>query len=409
MMELPVPKPDHVADNLVYDFDYRFDPEFTRDPFARASQIIKEAPPVFWTPRNGGHWMITSFDAVSRAARDPESFSSVLVPPERLAHLPADMPTPMTAIPANVDPPLHGLYRAPINPSFSVGTMSSLKGQIRHLAADLIERVRPAGQCELLGDITEPLSVQMFLKLYGLPLERQEEYRTVVKQVTRAGVHDVAKILAGAKLLVETYSDTLIERRDHPRDDIISAMWKLEIDGKPITLELMQSFSLALFLAGLDTVMNAMAHGTRHLALHPELQELLRADPKRIPQVAEELLRLYAFALPVRTVARDLEFERATMKKGEIVHFFLPGANRDPAHFEAPDTFSLERRPAPHLAFGAGPHRCLGMHLARVELHVYYEELLSRLPMIRLDPDRPPVYHGGIVVGPDYLHLLWGA
>ena len=99
-MELTVPKPAHVAADLVYDFDYRLDPDFCRDPFARASQIIKEAPPVFWTPRNGGHWMITSFKAISSAARDTGSFSSVLVPKEMLAHLPADMPTPMTAIPA---------------------------------------------------------------------------------------------------------------------------------------------------------------------------------------------------------------------------------------------------------------------------------------------------------------------
>jgi cytochrome P450 len=404
-------KPDHVPDGLVYEFDYTHDPEFLRDPFTRAAQVAREAPPIFWTPHNGGHWMITGFDDVSNAFRDWEAFSSVLIPKAMLdvilANLPPGATTPMTSLPSSVDPPAHAMYRAPLQQVFSPKVAMGLKEEIRELAVALIEKVRPNGRCEVMSEITEPLPVQMFLKLFGLPVERQAEYRDIVKTVMAPGVHDIANIIQGSQTLVATTAETLIERRENPRDDIISAMWKLEIDGKPITLELMQSYSLTLFLAGLDTVMNAMTLGARHLAMNPALQAEVRADPSRVVEMTDELLRLYSFPMPIRMVGKDASFGDVAFKQGERVHFFLPGANRDPRQFEAPDAFRLGRDLKSHLGFGAGPHRCLGMHLARVELHVFYEELLRRLPEFQLDPERPPRFHGGMVTGPTELNIVW--
>jgi cytochrome P450 len=161
-----------------------------------------------------------------------------------------------------------------------------------------------------------------------------------------------------------------------------------------------------LFTAGLDTVMNGMGLGVLHLATHLDLQAKLRADPSLISDASEEMLRRYTFTLPPRWSAKDQEFFGAPMKKGERAILMLPTADLDPKEFESPENFELQRDKV-HIAFGVGPHRCLGSHLARIELNILYEEMLKRLPEFRLDASKPVTYHGGHVWGPDQVHLVW--
>jgi cytochrome P450 len=184
-------------------------------------------------------------------------------------------------------------------------------------------------------------------------------------------------------------------------------LWRTEIDGKPMTLELMENYGVVLFIAGLDTVMNGMGFGMRHLATDFALQDQLRANPKLVPEAGEELLRRYTFTVPVRRVAKDLEFDGVPMKAGDRVMLFLAGADLTPSEFPQPEQFDLKRENKVHIAFGGGPHRCLGSHLARVELQILYEEVLAGLPRFRLDPERPPIFHGGHVMGVDSLDLVW--
>jgi cytochrome P450 len=150
-----------------------------------------------------------------------------------------------------------------------------------------------------------------------------------------------------------------------------------------------------------------MGHGIRHLAMDQTLQEELRGNPKMVVEAAEELLRRYGFVAVPRRVARDVECEGAPIKQGERVTLFYPMANLDPGEFSDPDKFDLKRENKVHLTFGGGPHRCLGSHLARIELQTLYEEMLSRLPPFRLDPERPVRYRCGPVTGPRELHILW--
>lgn len=405
-------RPSHVPDSLVFDFDFMRGADYLGDPYAYASEVTQKAPHVFWTPRNRGHWVITSFDLVHKATRDWEMFSSQIIPKEvaeaMIANLPEGSASPLNSLPANMDPPEHSAYREPISAAFSPRLANSVKEDIRSLAAELIEDMKPKGGCELISEVTEILPVRMFLKLFGLPLEKAGEYRAVVKSVSgNTSMQDFEGIVRNTTILVNTFTEDVVARRDNPGDDILSRLWRMEILGEPMTLETMQRFCMSLFLAGLETVTSAMALGTRHLALHPELQERLRADPSLIPVATEEFLRLYGISLPIRTVAKDCQFAGVTMRKGEQVHLFSAAANRDSGGFEDPETFSLERPVINHLSFGGGQHRCLGMHLARVELHVYYEELLKRMPPFRLDPDRPTTYYGGISMGPREVHILW--
>ncbi len=406
-----VAKPAHVAERLVYDFDSFHDPAYLENPHARILDMIAHAPPVFWTPRNGGHWMIMSHEAVFKASRDYDAFSSEFVPQAQIKAMQAAMPPGSPHIPQplpiNVDPPEHTRYRAPLQGAFSPKAMMALKDDIHALAAELIERIKPRGGCDFMAEVAEPMPVQVFLKMFGLPLDKQAQYRALVRQHLSDPEPDARAALKRLMNVADIMHETLIDRRDNPRNDIISLLWKTQIDGKATTLGDLQNYCVLLFIAGLDTVMNGIGHGVRHLAGTPALQAELRANPKLIPEASEELLRRYTFTVPPRIVGRDMEFEGAQMRKGERAFLFLPAADLDPREFANPEIFDFSRENKAHIAFGTGPHRCLGSHLARIELQVLYEELLARLPEFRLDPARPIRYHGGHVVGPDTLHLLW--
>jgi cytochrome P450 len=407
-----VPKPDHIPDSVVYDFDMFADPAYTADPHKRVLDLYKNAPPIFWTPRYGGHWMFVSHAANFDAARDTESFSNAIVPREyikaMLAKLPPNIGHIPQAFPITLDPPEHTTYRMPLQRVFSPKTVNTLKDSIRSLAAELIDPLVNQGGCDFMAAVAEPLPVQVFLKMLGLPLDRMPEYRALLREHLSEVEPDAMKGVMRLQKVAAIMRDVVLDRRDNPQDDIISMLWKVEIDGKPTTLADLENFGVLLYIAGLDTVMNGIGHGIRHLAENPDLQKQLRANPELIGEATEELLRRYTFTVPPRRVAKDIEFHGLKMKENDRVMLFLPGADLDSKEYPHSEKFDLNRENKTHIAFNAGPHRCLGSHLARVELQICYEEVLKRLPEFRLDPAHKLHYHCGHVVGPAELHLLWG-
>lgn len=408
--DLLMVKPDHIPDAAVYDFDMHLDAGLIADPHKRIRELHKVAPEVFWTPRNGGHWMIVSHAANFEAARDPDRFSNTTTSPEAakqwLAQLPPGSPRIPAPYPIGLDPPMHAHYRAPLQKVFSPKTVLALKGDIIALADQLIDKVIDKGRCDFIPDIAEPLPVTVFLRMLGLPVERMWEFRDIIHTFMSppGDVVDTAKRLW---MVIDAMRDTMLARREQPENDIISMLWKTEIDGQPMTMDDMENYGLVLFTAGLDTVINGLGFGIRHFAMDLPLQTRLRNDPALVSDASEELLRRYTFTVPPRAAARDQEFFGWPMKAGESVMLFLPAADLDERVFPASDLFDLDRENKVHIAFGAGPHRCLGSHLARVELQVTYERMLARLPEFRLDPDRPVRFHGGHVIGIDSLPLIW--
>lgn len=403
-----VTKPDHVPESLLYDFDMFHDPAYVADPHKRVIELLKIAPPIFWTPRNGGHWMLLSHAANFEAARDIEGFSSELMPQsvidEILAQLPPEMGRIPQAFPITLDPPAHTKYRLPLQRVFSPKTINALQDSIRALAKELVEKFADRGHCEVMSEIAEPLPVEVFLKMLGLPLEKLPEYRALVSD--HLGNSDPMHAVVTLQQVAAAMHDTIMDRKDKPQDDIISMLWKVEIDDKPITVEDIENYGVLLFIAGLDTVMQGIGHGIRHLAMDQALQKKLRENPALIKDASEELLRRYTFTVPPRRIGKDIEFHGVQMKAGERAMLFLPAADLDPEEYADPTSYKLDRESA-HIAFNAGPHRCLGSHLARVELQVVYEELLARVPPFRLDPDKPPKFHCGHVIGVDSLNLVW--
>ncbi len=406
-----VPKPDHIPETLVYDFDLHNDPGLASDPHGRVLEIIAQTPPIFWTPRAGGSWVLRGHGVVHRASRDTEMFSNQHMSFEQMqamqAAQPPGMPRMPQAVPINLDPPMHGIYRGPLQAVFSPRSIAALRDSIRALAIELIDAVADKGRCEFMKAVAEPLPVRVFLRMLGLPEERYPEYRAIVEEYMK-GTNGDPRETAGRMIRVASMlRDTLLARKDDPKDDIVSLLWATQINGKPTTIEDLENYGVLLFIAGLDTVMNGMGFAARHLAGDPDLQRRLRDNPKLIPEASEEMLRRYTFTVPPRFVGKDGTFDGVHMKKGERVLLFLPAADLDGSEFPEPGNYSLERENNVHIAFGAGPHRCLGSHLARVEIQILYEELLARIPEFRLDPQNPPQFHGGNVLGVDSLHLVW--
>ena len=327
-----VKKPAHVPDTLVYKFDYNTDPEYCSDPHARAADLARNAPPIYWTPYNGGHWMFQSHEAVFDALRDHETFSSEHFSPEAfntmMAELPEEERIP-APVPICIDPPKHAKLRLPLFSSFSPKAVMAREQSIRKLAERLIDAIAKQGHCEFQHDVADVYPVEIFLEMFGLPVEKEREYRDLAKKHLSTISPDLSENMLMMQAIGAVMRRTIVERRDNRRNDLISLLWSLEIEGEAMNIDLMLSYCVILFIAGLDTVVNALGFGVRHLATHPELQRELRANPDLIPKATEEILRRYAFVAPIRLMKKDAEFRGVQMKEGERVMMFIPAASVD--------------------------------------------------------------------------------
>ena len=401
-MDMTSPVPEHVDPSLVRQFDFYNDARYVEagGVYEGIDRLRAEgAPGIFYTPEYGGHWVIHDHELVFEAARATDIFSS------RIMGIPAPPgQEEQFAPPITIDPPLHDMYRKPIVQAFTPKLMQALEADIRELAVRLIDEIAPKGRCDFVAAVAEPMPVIIFMEMMGMPLDRLHEFRALVPLCLLN--HDEASRMAAMGQVAGEMWALIQQRKAKRENDLISTLVDIELDGRPVTDEECVGFATQIFFAGLDTVTNAMSFGVMRLAKDQALQAQLRENPKEIVTASEELLRLHAPAQPTRGVARDIEWNGVKFRKRDRVMLFLAAANRDPKAFDRPTEVDLQRK-TPHMAFSAGPHRCLGSHLARLEIQIMYAELLKRVPQFRLDPDKPPRYHGGIVIGMDELPLVW--
>ena len=374
--------PGHVSADRVIDFDIANDPALKHDVFKRMAEVRDASPSVAWTTANGGHWLVFGQEELQRVLNETETFSS--------SHLAGGGAGP-GFIPLSLDPPAHAPRRVLLLKHFGPPQVRRLEPFVREWAERLIAKLDGAAHCDFVKSVAEPMPLSVFMVMMGLPLERFDEFRHLVLMALtppepgedmseRMGVHGkIMGILAG---LIE-------ERRREPRDDFVSRLLTETMDGRPLTQPELMSICFLLFLAGLDTVVNAMTYGMRHIAADPELQEALRRDRSLIPDTVERLLRRYTFVNTNRLVKRDTELGGASVKAGELVWCVLWGGSNDPgAETEGPR----------HMAFGGGHHICLGMYLARLELRVMYETWFDHVGRFSLAPDDKPAMRGGTVM-----------
>ena len=404
--------PSHIEPGDVVDYDIYGDSRFraTGDLHEGLFKLAEEeGRGIHWTPHNGGHWFINDHELLFQAARDPELFSNnteaagdgpmVMIPPMEGGGEPHFGPQSM-------NPPRHGVYRMPLMKVFAPNEIKRMEAGIRALATDLITTLAPVGRGEFLNAVAEPLPVTVFMKMMGMPVSRLAEFRGWMGNMMSI---DNGKRAFAFSSVNRAMGELIEARRAKREDDLISRLLDSDIAGHPPTMEDMQSYCLLLFTAGLDTLVNAFTFGMYHLACHPELQERIRADRALIPALIEEVLRRYAVVMLPRVVGRDAEFGGVRLKKGERALLMLPAGNLDPKSFPTPMTFDIDRENKAHMTFGSGPHRCVGSHLARLEMRVFYEEWFARMPTVHIDPAERPTYRPGLNLTICKLPLIWAA
>lgn len=388
--------------DLVVDFDFH-DPSIQGDIHDRLS-AIEAVSPVSYCPAHGGYWLATSYDAVQEVLRNWETFSSTA------GAIPKGMAG--KAIPLHFDPPEHTAYRQLINPFFAPGRMKALETEVRATANALIDTFIESGRCEFVSDFATPLPTLTFLSLVGWPLADADRFRDwtdgiLVGKPGASEEDDKQHRLKMSEQVFAYFGEMLNDRRSTASvDDLTGILMRSKYEGERLLTddELLRTLWL-LMLGGLHTVRGVLALGMMQLTGHPIERQRLIDDPSLIPSAVEELLRLEAPVAPGRLVTKDVALEGVQLRKGDRIVAFTSAANRDESKFACPNDLDPVRSPNPQLAFGSGPHRCIGSNLARIELVVAFEEIHRRLPDYSIDADHPVDRHGGQVRGVNSLHL----
>lgn len=367
-----------------------YDPDGYVDgpPHAVFTRLRREQP-VVWQdmPDEPGYWAVLRHADLTHVAREPGLFSAAAggvvlenLSPENLAMM-QDMLLAM-------DPPRHLAYRRKVSPRFTPRAMAALEDRIRGICRTIM-RDAADRTVDFVHDVCARLPSQVVGELMGIPEEDWPRIHRWSEMNTGNQDPDIASGYAAdaatsATVEMAMYAIGLAaRRREEPGDDLTSAMVAMEIDGEPMTDARFGAFFVQLVTAGNDTTRTMLSSGLLALLRHPDQLAELRADRSLIPDALEEILR---WANPLhyfrRTATADTELAGVQIAAGDKVAMMYTSANRDEAVFDRPQDFDIHRRPNPHLSFGTGEHFCLGVHLARLEGRVFFEELLDAFPTI---------------------------
>jgi cytochrome P450 len=279
---------------------------------------------------------------------------------------------------------------------------------VRPAISRLLDAIAPAGRGDLVADVTLKYPVQVICGIVGVPLEDSEQFAHWAEQINTGPMNP--KVGHAASQAMVDYLRPLVEaRRAEPTGDFLSDLVNSEIDGEKLTDSKIYGFLRLLLPAGAETTFRVMGNCLVALLSHPGAYEQVMADRSLMPEVIEETLRWETSVTMVsRVSAKDTEIAGCPVKAGSPISVLTGSANHDARRFDDPAEWRLGRPVQHHVAFGTGPHQCLGMHLARLELRVGLDTILDRLANLRLDPDQPPpVIEGFAFRGPDRLPVLF--
>jgi cytochrome P450 len=393
--------PAHVAGDLVVDFDvYRplQSGDLYHDPFVR--QLGEGVPDVFWSPYNGGHWVIARRALLTEVFGDADRFTSA-----QGAAVPHDPSRTIRLVPIESDPPVQGLYRRLFASAFTVPALKSREDEVRALAISLIEGFRPQGRCEIVTDLAQHLPIKVFMGMAGLP----EEDRLALLPLAGAMVEVDADKNAAIGSIMAYVGGKLHERALRPTDDLLSNIVNAEIEGRRITMHEAVSVASLLLIGGLDTVASMTGHLMHFLATHPAHRRQLADNSGLIGGAVEEFLRRFALTNPARMVRDDMEFHGVAMKAGDMVMLSTPFGAVDDREYVDPTAVDFTRKSVRKTTFGAGAHVCPGAMLARLELKVMLEEWMVRIPDFDLDPEGAIALRTGVNGSFARLPLVWSA
>ena len=354
----------------------------------------------------GGGPVIARYEDVTWALRHPEIFSSAM-------DLQVALGTERPMIPQQIDPPAQTKYRKILDPRFSRKRMQELAPAVRADANALIDRFFEEGQCEFDRDFAIPLPCNAFLHLMGLPPEELDTLLRLKDGIIRPHMQtdDMGKAqqirIDSGKEIYAYFEDVIVMRRSQPKDDLMTYLLSVELQEEKLSNNEILDICFLFLLAGLDTVTATLGCNIAYLAANPEQRRKLLEDSNLIEGAVEELLRWETPVTGVpRVLKQDVTLHGLEMKEGELVTLLLGASNTDDEEFGNAEDVDFGRERNRHLAFGAGAHRCLGSHLARMELRVALEEWHRRIPEYEIKPGETPTYSAGIREV-QYLPLVW--
>jgi cytochrome P450 len=377
------------------------------------TRLRREAPVCWMEPPNyRPFWAITKHADITEISKQPDKFRSagrfVLFPElgggMRSENLANDPPLRMLV---NQDPPEHRDFRGLVSKWFTPRSVGRLEPRLEEITREIFDELVGEGECEFVSTIAARQPLRMITEILGIPREQEDFVLRITNE--NFGIEDAEferegdsreERLAFIQEAFAFLGDLLESRRQEPRDDLATVLAQATIRGEPVPQFELFSLLFLVMVAGHDTTRNAISSGLLALLEHPEELEKLRRDPSLVDRAADEIVR---WTTPVnhfvRTANEDYELRGQTIRKGDSTALFYASANRDEEVFEEPFSFRIDRSPNPHLGFGIGEHFCLGSHLARMDLRVFFRQLVERVESIEL-AGPVELLHASFVGGP---------
>lgn len=391
--------PPQVPDHLIFDFDIYQDPRINEDVQGSYAIALENAPDIFWTRKNGGHWIVKGFDRIGDVVTNPECFSV------REMQIPR-VENPPFFIPLSLDPPQNLPYRRAMIPMFGPNAIKDLEPRIREWADKFVSAVADRGACDFQAEVAKVFPVSVFMELMGMDLARLRDFRELAEAFF-ANQNNAAEMGRLSGLILGEIKTLIDEKRARPDGKLMSHFLTVDIDGRTMTEEEITAMSFVLFLGGMDTVTNVTGFAYQQLAQMPDVQARIAADPTLIQAFADEAIRLYGVVNTPRLVVQDCDIGEVRFRTGEMVLCILCLGSRDPAKFDRPNAFDLDRKRAAHMTFSSGPHLCIGHVLGRAELRILTEEWIKRVPSFGPKPGERHHFRLGTVMALETLPLEW--
>jgi cytochrome P450 len=373
--------------------------------FAALDELRAENDRYFISQGNGFHLLLRHED-ILEAAQDTSLWSSNYFVDPSVGGEP-----PFRLKPVHLDPPEHQPWRRLLTPQFSPGRTKTWDGRMREVIRNLIDEMVDRGSCDFVTEISLRYPTSVFLEMLGLDPANLPQFLEWETAILHPGPESRLGPVEAQDAVCTYFRGLIAERRasrstDHHRSDLISEALTWELDGAPLSDDDLEAFLLMMFEAGLDTVTAQLSYAWLHLATHPDDRQLLLDDVSRARVMVEEMLRLYPTVNLPRVATRDTQIGGCPVRKGDYVVLCTSSGGRDDHVHERPYEVDLDRK-GPHLTFGAGPHRCIGSHLARHEMRVALEEWHRAIPHYRLADNSDIEEAVSTMFGLHSLPLTW--
>ncbi|MFI7612055.1 cytochrome P450 [Nonomuraea terrae] len=382
------------------------DPEWAADPYPIQDELRQRCP-IAHTDRFGGAWLPTRYDDVAAIAYDTEHFTSRAIIVSNIRP-PADLAPVGGAPPISSDPPFHHDARKLLLPAFTKNAVARQEPGTRAYCHALIDAFDGRDVVDAAREYAKQIPMRVIADLLGFPQEDSEKFGAFVEN-TLEDINAPAEVrLQRITRLSEYLLEQIHDHIAHPRDDLTSHLLDAELHGRRLEPGHVLGTINLLLIAGIDTTWSAIGASLWHLAKTPADRERLAAEPELLPTAMEEFLRAYAPVTMARLVKQDMHWNGVDMKADDWVLLPFPAANRDPAQFDRAGEVVIDREVNRHAAFGLGIHRCVGSHLARMELRVALEVWMERIPSFTLADPGAVTWAPGQVRGPRTLPLRIG-